>query len=222
MSTVMATAHPRKVNPLLAAYTRSLISHPLRTKALTASVLQFCQEVLASHLAGVPAQRVPKDAPLYAHALARAKINKKAPTMALYGCFVSAPMSHVLVGQTQKLFAGKTGLAAKIGQLLVGNLVVAPIQVAIYLICTSIINGARSIDDIAKTVRAGFFRALRVTWMTLPLTMVIAQRYLSPELWVPFMNIVQFLTGTYFNIKLKKIRLEAEAKQRKDREAKGE
>lgn len=31
--------------------------------------------------------------------------------------------------------------------------------------------------------------------MTLPLTIVIAQRYLAPELWVPFMNLVQFITG---------------------------
>lgn len=31
--------------------------------------------------------------------------------------------------------------------------------------------------------------------MTLPLTIVIAQRYLAPELWVPFMNLVQFVTG---------------------------
>lgn len=49
--------------------------------------------------------------------------------MTLYGMLASAPMSHVLVGITQKLFAGKTGLSAKIGQLLVSNLVVAPIQI---------------------------------------------------------------------------------------------
>lgn len=31
--------------------------------------------------------------------------------------------------------------------------------------------------------------------MTLPLTVVIAQRYVAPELWVPFMNAVAFVTG---------------------------
>ena len=91
--------------------------------------MQFFQEVLATHFAGVPARRVPKDAPLYAHVLARAKIESKAPKMTLYGMLVSAPMGHVLVGITQRMFAGKTGLAAKIGQLLVTNLVVAPIQI---------------------------------------------------------------------------------------------
>ncbi|KAF9822076.1 hypothetical protein IEO21_00070 [Rhodonia placenta] len=219
MSTVAA---PKKINPLLAAYLTSLAAHPLRTKAITTSVLQFLQEVLATHLAGERAPRVSKDAPAYAHALAAAKINPKAYKMALYGFCVSAPLGHTLVGLVQKLFAGKTSLAAKIGQLLLGNLVVAPIQVAVYLTFTAIINGARSVDDVAKTLKAGFFKALQVTWMTLPLTMVIAQRYLAPELWVPFINLVQFCTGTYFNTKLKKIRMAMEAKAKKDEEEKKE
>lgn len=108
-----------------------------------------------------------------------------------------------------------------------------------YLTFTAIINGARSVDDVAKTLKAGFFKALQVTWMTLPLTMVIAQRYLAPELWVPFINLVQFCTGvsvlflivacrscpilqTYFNTKLKKIRMAMEAKAKKDEEEKKE
>ncbi|TFY57191.1 hypothetical protein EVJ58_g7177 [Rhodofomes roseus] len=216
MSTVAA---PRKVNPLLAAYLANLAAHPLRTKAITSGVLQFFQEVLATHLAGVPARRVPKDAPFYEHALARVKIESKAPKMTLYGMLVSAPMSHALVGITQKLFAGKTGLAAKVGQLLVSNLIVAPIQIAVYLSCTAVINGARTVDDVRKTVKAGYMNALRVTWMTLPLTIVIAQRYLAPELWVPFINLVQFVTGTYFNTKMKKIRMAMDAKKtKKDQE----
>lgn len=63
------------------------------------------------------------------HILARAKVNQKAGYMTLYGLLVSAPLSHVLVGVMQKMFAGKTGLAAKIGQLLTANLVIAPIQI---------------------------------------------------------------------------------------------
>ncbi|KAI0734505.1 hypothetical protein C8Q72DRAFT_873040 [Fomitopsis betulina] len=212
-----SVAAPKNINPLLAAYLAQLAAHPLRTKAVTSGVLQLFQEVLATHFAGVPARKVPKDAPLYAHALARAKIESKAPKMTLYGMLVSAPIGHVLVGVTQRLFAGKTGLSAKIGQLLVANLVVAPIQIAVYLSCTAIINGARSVEEVKKTVKAGFMSVLRATWMTLPLTIVIAQRYLAPELWVPFMNLVQFITGTYFNTKLKKIRM---AMEKKDREEK--
>ncbi|CCM05177.1 uncharacterized protein FIBRA_07386 [Fibroporia radiculosa] len=219
----MSTATtPRKVNPLLAAYLASLAAHPLKTKAVTTGVLQFFQEVLATHLAGVPAQRVSKDGPLYARVLAQAKVNPKAPKMALYGILVSAPLSHNLVGYVQKLFAGKTSLSAKIGQLLVSNFIVAPLQVVVYLTCTSVINGARNVDDVVKTLKAGFMSAMRVTWMTLPLTIVIAQRYLAPELWVPFMNLVQFITGTYFNTRLKKIRMMMDAKAKKEGEEKRE
>ena len=90
--------------------------------------LCFLQEVLGSHLAGVPARQPAKDAPLYSHALARAKVNAQAVKVALYGLLVSAPLSHVLVGQLQKTFAGKTGRAARLGQIFASNLIVTPIQ----------------------------------------------------------------------------------------------
>jgi peroxisomal membrane protein 2 len=50
--------------------------------------------------------------------------------MALYGFFISAPLGHFLVGALQKAFAGKTGTAAKIGQIVASNLLIAPIQAA--------------------------------------------------------------------------------------------
>lgn len=118
---------------------------------LLLGVLTFLQEVLATHLAGVPVRNPPKDAPSYRHALAQAKVEQKAFTMALYGMFqflitakhtriftladttssgglVSAPLGHVLVGTLQKAFAGRTGKWAKFGQILASNLLVAPIQ----------------------------------------------------------------------------------------------
>jgi len=48
--------------------------------------------------------------------------------MALYGFFVSAPLGHFLVGLLQRAFAGKTGLKARLAQLLASNLLIAPIQ----------------------------------------------------------------------------------------------
>ena len=78
--------------------------------------------------------------------------------------------------------------------------------------------------------------------MTSPVYTVFAQQFLPAELWVPFFNFMQFLTGvrpslsfvngfpclacqryhvqTYFNIKIKKMRLEAEEKAKKEREGK--
>jgi hypothetical protein len=84
--------------------------------------------VLGSHLASVPVRKPAKDASLYTHVLARAKVDARAFKMALYGFVVSAPLSHVLVGKLQKVFAGRTGRSAKLGQVLASNLIVSPIQ----------------------------------------------------------------------------------------------
>ena len=88
----------------------------------------------------------------------------------------------------------------------------------------AVINGAKSVDEVAKTVKAGFgkvirvrsptsslcgdgaargnganfrafVRALQITWMTSPVYTVFAQQFLPAEMWVPFFNFMQFLTG---------------------------
>jgi len=218
MSAISKTVPP-PVNPLLARYLASLAARPLYTKAVTAGTLGFFQEVLANHIAGVPVY-VPKDAPPPRRVLAAAKIDVRALKIAAYGFFISAPMGHVLVGTLQKAFAGKTGSAARIGQLLANNLIVAPIQTFVYLACMSIIGGAYTTKSIMGGVKAGYMKVLKVTWATSPLAVLIAQKYLDPQLWVLFFNLVSFALGTTFNVIIKKAKLKALAnKQRKEREA---
>lgn len=165
LSSVMSVSLPASSSnrhPLLAAYILQLALHPLRTKALTTGALTFAQEVIASHLARVPARHPPKDAPVYAHALARARIDAKALKMGLYGLLVSAPLSHVLVGALQRAFAGRTSPRARLAQLLASNLVIAPIQTVAYLASMALINGATSVDQVIATVKAGFMTVIRV------------------------------------------------------------
>lgn len=52
----------------------------------------------------------------------------RAVKIALYGLLVSGPRGHVLVGELQKAFAGKTGRASKLGQIFASNLIISPIQ----------------------------------------------------------------------------------------------
>ena len=92
--------------------------------------MQFIQVILATHLAGVPARRVPKDAPLDSHLLARAKVDTKALKMGVYGVCVSAPLSHYMIGMLQRAFAGRTSTRDKILQILASNLIVSPIQIS--------------------------------------------------------------------------------------------
>ena len=137
--------------------------------------------MLSSHLAGVPARRQPaRDAPLYLHVLARTKVTMRAVKIALYGLLVSGPLSHVLVGELQKAFAGKTGRASKLGQIFASNLIISPIQALckllrlffsfaercqffpVYLFSLSVINGARSRNDVKVALVDSFFPVMKV------------------------------------------------------------
>jgi len=207
----------KNANTLLASYLTQLATHPLRTKCITAGTLCFTQEVLASHIAKAPVQRPPKNASFITHLLASARVDAKSFKMALYGLLVSAPLGHVLVGALQKKFAGKTGTGAKIGQILASNLLVAPIQTSVYLASMAVINGAKSFDDIVRTVKGGFMSVMRMTWITSPLSLIIAQKFIPQELWVPFFNLVGFVLGTYFTTSVKQARIKAEkAKKAKE------
>ncbi|KAJ7900203.1 hypothetical protein B0H14DRAFT_2672710 [Mycena olivaceomarginata] len=212
-----------KPHPLLASYLQQLAVHPLRTKAITTASLCFLQEVLGSNIAKMPVKKPARDAPVLVHLLARSHVDMRAVKMAIYGFLVSAPISHFLVGLLQKAFAGKTGTGAKIGQIVASNLLVAPIQTTAYLASMAVISGAKSVDEVLRTIKAGFFSVIRITWITSPIALTVAQRFVPIELWVPFFNAVQFILGTYFNARVKQLRLAAVAKQaEKEKEEKKE
>ncbi|TFY79760.1 hypothetical protein EWM64_g4250 [Hericium alpestre] len=224
-------------HPLLVAYLAQLSAHPLRTKAVTTGtpgsyaglhnsyadreysytgVLTFLQEVLASHFAGIPTRRPPRDASALSHLLASGKVDMRAVKMFIYGFFISAPMGHYLVGALQKAFAGKTGRGARIGQIVANNVVVAPIQTTgKYLPGIDI---TESFDEVFRTVKGGFWSVIKIMWVSSPVTILFAQKFLAPELWVPFFNLVGFTLGTYFNTRVKQIRLATEKKKVKDAE----
>jgi len=72
------------------------------------------------------------------------------------------------------------------------------------------VNGAKTTDDIVRTIKGGFMAVMRMTWISSPLAMVIAQKFIAPQLWVPFFNLVSFTLGTYFTTRVKMLRLQAE------------
>lgn len=189
---------------------------------LTSGTLSALQELLASWIAhdrnkhgGYLTARVPK--------------------MAIYGAFVSAPLGHILIHILQKAFAGRTSLKAKILQILVSNLIVrcllllllllllpavsytniprlcqiSPIQNSVYLTSMALIAGARTVHQVRATVKAGFLPVMKVSWVTSPIALAFAQKFLPQETWVPFFNVVGFVIGTYVNAHTKKKRLAA-------------
>ncbi|KAI9713521.1 MAG: hypothetical protein M1820_000903 [Bogoriella megaspora] len=183
-------------NGYLAAYLKQLQENPLRTKILTSGTLAALQEVLASWIANDRN----KDGHYF---------TSRVPKMAVYGAFVSAPLGHVLISVLQKVFAGRTSLKAKILQIIVSNLIVSPIQNTVYLMSMAVIAGARTFHQIRATVRAGFMPVMKVSWITSPLALAFAQKFLPEQTWVPFFNVVAFVIGTYINAHTKKKRIAA-------------
>jgi len=187
---------------LLNAYQARLASHPLQTKMVTSGVLSFLQEVLATRLARGSQKRTQDNS---ARTPSQPLVSSKAYKMAIYGAFISAPMGHFLVGILQKSFAGKTSKLARFGQVLASNVFVAPIQAFVFLVSMCVINGLRDPQTILQSVKARFFPVLKITWVTSPLAILVAQTFIPPELWVPWFNLVSFSVGTYLNTRLKKL-----------------
>lgn len=187
----------------LAAYLKQLQTDPLRTKMLTSGALAGLQEILASWIA--------KDRSKDGH-----YFTSRVPKMAAYGAFISAPLGHVLISILQKVFSGRTSVKAKILQIIVSNLIIAPIQNSVYLVSMAIIAGAKTIHQVHATWKAGFMPVMKVSWISSPLALAFAQQFLPEHTWVPFFNIIAFFIGTYVNSVTKKKRLAALRKRYED------
>jgi len=151
---------------------------------------------------------------------ATAKIDIRAFKLALYGFFISAPLGHYAVGTLQKFFEGKNGPAARLLLLLANNLFVAPVQTAAYLASMAVIGGAKTTSQISAVLKSKFFPVLKMTWAISPVAVLTAQKFLPPETWVVFFNLVSFVMGTSLNTSIKKQGLKLE-QAKKDSEKKG-
>jgi len=85
----------------------------------------------------------------------------------------------------------------------------------------AIIAGARTYHQVRATVKAGFLPIMKVTWVTSPVSLAVAQKFLPQETWVPFFNLISFVLGTYINAMTKKKRLTALRKKREEESGRG-
>lgn len=73
----------------------------------------------------------------------------------------------------------------------------------------ALIAGARTFHQVRATVKVSFWKVMKVSWVTSPICLAFAQKFLPDNLWVPFFNVVGFIIGTYINTTTKKKRLAA-------------
>ncbi|KAI8056019.1 hypothetical protein BDF22DRAFT_673277 [Syncephalis plumigaleata] len=191
---------------LLLRYVVALNTHPLRTKAITAGVLNGLQELIAQLVASrVARTRHSATNTAASSETARPKpsafpVDKRVVNMALYGFLISGPLNHALYDILNRIIAGRKDIRYAIAQLLAANLIISPILNTVYLSAMEVIAGRPQIHHIRGAVTRGLLPMLRISWMLFPLVQISAQRYLPPQLWVPYFNLVGFVFGVYFNI----------------------
>ena len=136
--------------------------------------------------------------------------------MALYGFFISSPMSHYLILQLQRAFRGKKGAVWKLLQILASNVIITPIQCSVFLVFMALIAGARTTKQIIASYNVGILPILKTSWITSPIVIALAQALIPEQAWVPFFSAITFFLGTYNNMLIKKKRQQQQLKKQND------
>lgn len=194
----------------LQAYLQQLQRNPIRTKALTSATLNAISEIVASVLAG---EKDPKT---------NSYVSSRVPLMSLYGLFISAPLSHYLVMGLQRAFKGRNGAWWKLAQIVASNLIVTPIQNSVFLATMAVLAGARSVSQVYASWKATFLIVQKSSWISSPLVLAFAQKFIPEEAWVPFFSVFAFFLVTYNNIQVKKRRQQALKNVKDEAEASAE
>ncbi|GAA5969297.1 hypothetical protein JCM11641_007542 [Rhodosporidiobolus odoratus] len=216
----VATVQPsRKIHPLLGAYLASLATNPVLTKSCTSGSLSVLSEIIAGHVAGSPPPPLSAKEKTGFLPLDLLKQNHKAVKLGLYGFVVSGPLGHTLLSILQRAFKGKTSARAKLLMIICSNLFISPVQQSVYIAAMAIINGATTPAAIANAWKMSIWRVMKLSWVVSTMTMAIAQRFLPPEIWVPFFTLVGQTVGTIINVQVKKRAVAAKAKSQAAKDA---
>ncbi|KAG9287772.1 hypothetical protein G9A89_017367 [Geosiphon pyriformis] len=197
---------------LLAWYLLQIASNPLRTKAITAGVFSGLQEFLAQKLSGSRNKgKAAEKKTLFGN-----PNNDKIFKMTLYGLLVSGPLSHILFEAINKIFKDRAGTKAKILHFLTSALIVLPIQNAVYLAAMASIEGENTLSGVLSVVSKSFWPLMKVSWVGFPLTLTFSKRFVRPDLWVPFFNLVGFVLGLIGNTNTKLIQQKKTKEQERE------
>lgn len=201
------------MSSLNAQYVSYLTKYPLFTKSVTAAVLSGLNETLASVLAKDIKKSTIKGVTI------KHVLSPKILTMMVYGAFIVTPTSHYLYGVLNKIFKGPNlTLKLKIAQIATSLCTITPLLSAIFTSWISLINNyslpsfkgfslREELCKVKKVVGSGlknnYFGILKSSVITSLFSLIVAQNFIKPELWVVFFNVVYFVLGTIQNTKIK-------------------
>lgn len=218
------------LNNLNKTYLQYLSTYPLLTKAVTAGVFLGLNETVASIWTN---QFKETELPLINKKIKHV-FSKKLLYMIIYGSMIATPIAHNMYKHINRVFKPPLAPSRKLLQILVSLSTVTPLLSALYTGFIGLVgqykpnwekNGfegefVQVYQIIKRTLQKNYFLILRTSLVTSLVSLVIAQKFIDPELWVVFFNFVVFITGTYQNIRMKKI--QATLDSRKSDEVKKE
>ncbi|EDK44103.1 conserved hypothetical protein [Lodderomyces elongisporus NRRL YB-4239] len=191
-------------------YLAYLVKYPLLTKSITAGVFCGLNETTASVVTGD--YKETKICGINVKHVLSSKLLK----MIIYGSLIATPISHNMYAVINKIFKAPLTPKQKILQILTSLLTVTPTLAACFVSWISLINNYRPgkefnlknelyrIYTIVKAgLRKGYLPVLKSSLVTSFFALIVAQKFVKPELWVVFFNLVYFVLGTYQNTKLK-------------------
>ncbi|CAI5758406.1 unnamed protein product [Candida verbasci] len=197
---------------LNAQYVQYIIKYPLLTKSITTGIFCGLNETISSILTGEY-----KESKILGINIKHV-ISKKLVKMIIYGSLIATPISHYLYYIiNNKIFIAPLTSKQKVLQILTSLSTVTPILSACFVSWISLINNytpgkedlsteLKRIKNVVSTgLKKGYFSVLKTSLITSLFALIVAQRFVPPELWVVFFNLVYFIMGTYQNTKLKNL-----------------
>lgn len=194
-------------------YLLLLAQYPLLTKSVTAGVLAAVNELVASAISG----QYTKTTVTF-----RGKkytvphvFTTKTLLMVVYGSLIATPISHVLYQALNRVFGANLTPAMRVLQIATSLCTISPTLSGVFASWLSIINGYRcTSNDVGKEMakirqlvkeglRRSFWGIYRSAAVTSLFSLIIAQKFLPPQLWVLFFTIVFFVLGTIQNTRFK-------------------
>lgn len=184
-------------------YLQYLAKYPLLTKSVTAGLLGGLNEIVASVYVGDNSE---KKAPI---------LSSKTIGLIIYGFFIATPISHNLYKIINQFFLPPLSNKQKAAQIITSLATVTPTMSAAYAGWISLLqvykyNGKPLSEELKKIyliftggIKKNFKPIFKTSLVVSTLSLIIAQKYISQELWVVFFAGVSFLVGTYLNIKVK-------------------
>ncbi|GMG24819.1 unnamed protein product [Ambrosiozyma monospora] len=216
-------------------YLQLLSKYPLLTKSVTALILNAFNEQIASFVAGDLKEftiKIGSKEFKIKHTL-----TARVPLMALYGFLLNAPIAHYGYKLLNKFIRPPLSGKKKLGQILTSMITITPFISVVTVSYIALINNAnfnqlakllinrditglkqelkRLYNSIKNSLYNSLFSVIKSSWISGPIFMFIAQKFLEPNLWTVFFSVCYFVLGTYNNAQVK-MKAKLSSKDKKD------